>query len=278
MIKRRIIACVIIKDGIAVQSFSFSRYLPIGKPEIAVESLNLWNADEILVVDIDAAKENRCIDPNLVHRLSKKCFVPLTVGGGIRTVTDISKLLASGADKVLVNSGALENISALIEFTQYFGNQCIIGEIDCIKSSDGQFFVYNHVQKKITKKSVLSWALELQNHGAGEILINSVDRDGLKQGYELTLLKEVGKALSVPLIACGGVGHPSHIIEAWGHKEISAFAAGNIFQFSEHSVTTIKAFMEMKNIPQLRIDDELVYTNFEFDNLGRPVAPSEAPF
>ncbi len=278
MIKRRIIAAVTVKNGIVVQSFDFSRYLPVGKPEIVVEALNHWNADEILLVDIDAARNRRCIDPDLVHRISKRCFVPLTVGGGITTSAEISSLLRSGADKVLINSHALSEPSIITQAAQYYGNQCVIAGIDCKLSPHGEYYVYDHIRKAVTEKKVIDWALELQELGAGEILLNSVDRDGTKKGYDLKILRDLGKKLSVPLIACGGVGHPNHFKEAWPYSEISALAAGNFFQFSEHSVTTTKAFLEMNQISMLRLDEELKYTDFEFDELGRPVAPSEAPF
>lgn len=265
MLKKRLIATLLIKNGIIVQSIGFKHYLPIGKPEIAVDYLNQWGIDEIILLDIDAAAKGRCIDPNLVKRVSKKCFVPLTVGGGISSIEEIHTLIHSGADKVSLNTQAILNPSLISNSARFFGSQCIVVSIDAHSTSQ----TYINGGKTPTNLSPMQAAQSAQRYGAGEILLNAIHRDGLKNGYDIELIRMVLDATSLPLIALGGAKDPQCMKTLLENCDVSGIAAGNYFYYVEHSATIAKAYLSRHFPHQIRLDSYINYNDFTFDQDAR---------
>lgn len=267
MLKRRLTAVLVIREGMVVQSIGFAKYLPVGSPMIAAEALNRWGIDEIVMLDMSASAEGREPDYELVKKVSKKCFVPLTVGGGVRTVDEMRKLTHFGADKIAVNKAALEDPSIIEEGAKVFGDQCIVVSMD-VKVSGGGYEVFSESGKKATGKSPVEWAKEAERLGAGEILLNSIDRDGAKGGYDLELAGAVSGAVSIPVIACGGAGHPEHFLELAKATGVSALAAGNFFNFTEHSPIAVKSYLTKGGV-DVRLDTYAHYRDVAFDAKGR---------
>lgn len=264
MLKHRLVACLTLKEGRIVQSIGFEKYLPIGKPEITVEFLNNWGIDEIVVLDINATQERRPIDIELIRKISKKCFVPLTVGGGITTVEEMKELIRNGADKICINASAIKNPKLIQEASQVLGSQCVVVSLDAKKNNHGEYEIFTHSGKKATGINPQDFAQKAEALGAGEIFITSITRDGSKQGYDLELIKEVSCAVSIPVVACGGVGNPSHFVEAIKESTISAVAAGNYFHFTEHSPMITKAFISKCQDAKIRHDTYADYRHFSF--------------
>jgi cyclase len=259
MLKKRLTACVIIKDGRVVQSIGFKKYLPVGNLDITVEFLNQWGIDEIVILDMDATAQGRRPDCERIARISKRNFAPLAVGGGIRTIEDMRQLVHSGADKIVINAIALERPSIITEAADVFGAQCIVVSIDVRKNSDGTYEVFRDSAKTPTGKDPVVWACDVQALGAGEIFLNAVDRDGSKEGYDIQLIQKVAQAVHIPVIACGGVGSAQHVLE--GAKETAAWAlaVGNFLNFTEQSPTLIKAYLHQHGV-DVRVD---TYANFK---------------
>ncbi len=268
MLKPRLIACLPMKNNIVVQSIGFQKYLPVGDPAIAIEFLNQWGIDEIILLDIDATREKRGPNFELVKRISRKCFVPLTVGGGIRTLEDIRKLIRYGADKVSLNSAAVENPELVSRAAAVFGNQCIIVSLDVGRGSTGKQEVFIRGGTTATGVDPREMALRMEHGGAGEIFLTSMERDGTGQGYDLELIQRVSDGVNVPVIACGGVGHPQHFIDGFLLGKATACAAGNFFHFTEHSPITTKSFLLQKGI-NIRLDTNAHYNDSNFDMQGR---------
>ncbi len=266
------IGVLVVKDGVVVQSVNFKRYLPVGKPAVAVEYLNRWGIDEIVLLDVDATVHARTPYSSLIEESAEFCHVPLAFGGGISTVSDIEMIIRAGADKVAINSSFFKNPKLVSEGANVFGSQCILVSIDVRKNTQGDFEAYTHSGTKATGLSAAAAAVLAQDSGAGEILVNSIDRDGAKNGYDLELIRDVTKAVSIPVIACGGVGKPSHFHEA-APLEVSALAAANFFHFTEHSVITAKQFL--KNTVNIRLDTYAQYNDMEFDRLERVAKMSD---
>lgn len=266
MLKKRIVATLVVRNGIVVQSRGFDRYLPVGKPSIAMDYLDDWGIDEIILLDISATKERRVPDYMMVRNGSKNCHVPLTVGGGIKSTEHVFELMHSGADKVSINQEAIHQPSLLTESAKLFGNQCLVASIDALRK-DNKYYVYDYLSQKILQIKVADFARQLQDRGAGEILINSVHRDGSKAGFDLDLINEVCAAVTVPVICCGGAGNPQHFIDVLENTEASAVAAANFFHFTEHSVTITKA-LAAQRMP-IRHETHARYENNCFDRFGR---------
>jgi cyclase len=268
MLKKRIVASLVIKNGIVVQSIRFNQYLPVGTPLVAVEFLNLWGIDEIVLLDIDATVQGRKPDFELIRSVSKKCFVPLTVGGGIRTLEDMRNAIHFGADKISINAMALEEPTLIAHAAKVFGSQSIVVSIDAQITTQNTYTVYSYSRKAPTGLSAVEWARKVEKLGAGEIFLNSVDRDGSKAGYDLALVKMVSNVVSIPVIACGGVGNPQHFLEALLNSKASAAAAGNFFHFTEHSPIVAKAYLRVHDI-DIRFDSYAQYNDFAFNADGR---------
>lgn len=267
MLKTRVIGVLVVRQGIVVQSVRFEKYLPVGKPEIAVEYLNRWDIDEIILLDIDATTEQRKPDFDLIARLSKFCHVPFSVGGGIRTVEDIQQLVHSGADKVVLNAAVFEDPKIITEGAKLFGNQCIVVSMDARKMLSGQYELFIHSGKDAIGCTPAQFAKIAEEHGAGEIFLNSIDRDGSKKGYDCALIRQVISEVNIPVIVCGGVSHPQHFQEAIELNAL-AVAAANFFHFTEHSPITVKSYLDTKE-KDVRLDSYVQYKDFTFDSLGR---------
>ena len=267
-LKNRLIACLIVKNGFVVQSVGFSRYLPVGSIEVAVEFLNEWGVDEIVLLDIDAARNRSGPDPELVSKASASGLVPITFGGGIRSVDDMRIVLRSGADKIAMNSAVIEQPSIVSQGALVFGNQCMVVSIDVKLDSDNYYRLYSASTDSLTALDPFDHARRLEKLGAGEILLNSVDKDGTKSGYDLDLVTMMTEAVNIPLIVCGGVGHPKHFVEGFKSGKVSGVAAANFFHFTEHSVVTAKSYLA-RNGNDIRLDTYSKYQDTEFDYQGR---------
>lgn len=272
MLKPRLIGIVLVRAGIAVQSLAFQRYLPLGRPEIAVEYLDRWGVDEIVLLEIDAGAQERALSPALVTRCTAACRTPLTVGGGIHDAAQAAALLAAGADKICLNSAIDAHPELIAELATQFGSQCIVGSLDVRREANG-WRIWTQSGRQAGNRS-LHEALDLYcNHGVGEILLNSIDRDGQKQGFDLALIAACAPRLSIPLIAAGGAGHPHHCKAALD-AGANAVAAANMLHFTEHSVILIKRFLAMEGL-SLRQDAPAAYPQATFLNSGR-LAMAEA--
>jgi len=253
MKKKRLIPVLLLKNGFLVQSKSFSRYQNLGNPITAVKRLSEWAADELLYLDIskddtydmrrdDLGHHNRNNIIEIIKDVSKECCMPVTIGGKIRTLEDIQVRLANGADKVSINTKALEDPVFITETAREFGSQCIIVSMD-IKTIDGRYCVMSGGGKVETTHDPVEWAKRAEDRGAGEIFLNSVDRDGARNGYDIDLIKAVSGAVRIPVISCGGVGEWEHFTEALDKTQTDAVAAANIFHYMDQSVFLAKKFL-----------------------------------
>lgn len=267
MLKKRLIATLIVREGIVVQSLGFRSYLPVGRPEIAIEFLNSWGIDEIVLLDISASKDKAKKRYDFIHNISRSCYVPLTVGGGIDCIEDIRQLLYLGADKICINSHCLLRPDFIKEAAQIFGNQCIVVSMDVI-GSYGDYRVYDAARGTITEYRPLDWAREVEAQGAGEIYLTSVARDGSKSGFEIPLIQVVSAGVNIPVIASGGAGHAGHLLEVLTHTNASAASAANLFHFSEHAVITAKAILH-RNQVGIRLNTHADYSASAFDDSFR---------
>ncbi len=244
MLKKRLIPCIIVRDGFTVKSMGFKDYQIVGRPLISVEYFNRWAVDEIILLNITAHKEeSKDYWFEVIKGLSKKAFVPLTVGGGTRTVGDIREILRMGADKVSINTQAIVEPEFISESSKVFGSQCIVVSIDAKTNSEGNYEVFSHCGKKPTGFNPVEWAKKAESLGAGEIFLNSIDRDGSMKGYDLDLVKAVSQAVSIPVIACGGVGKWQDLVDGIKIAGASAVSASNIFHFTEQSTKAAKKAM-----------------------------------
>lgn len=268
MLKKRLIPCLIVKGNLLVQSFEFKRYLPIGKARIAIEYFVRWDVDEIILLDIEASKTRSKPQLDLIRDYAKACFVPFTVGGGITTESEIREVLKAGADKVSINSEAIRNPKFIHEAAEHFGSQSIVVSIDAKLNEKGEYRVFSHSQGACTDIEPTDWARHMEALGAGEILLTSVDRDGTRRGYDLPLIHSVAEALSIPVVACGGVGRVEHLVDGIVQGEASAVAAANIFQHTEHSTIVAKAYLKQSGVA-VRLSSAAKYEGVVFDPLGR---------
>lgn len=266
MLKNRVIAVIFVRDEIAVQSIKFKNFLPVGRPEIAAESFNMWGVDEIILLDISATHKNKIIDIHLVDRVASACAVPLTVGGGVKTLQDAGTLLEAGADKICINSAILDDNNCLQDAHQKYGCQCMVGAIDFVEK-DGLHLIYDYRLGRPTSQTLIDAIYDYIDRGVGELLINDVERDGSQRGFNTDLIAEVTAASSVPIIWCGGAGHPDDFVHALRAGPLSGIAAGNIFHFNEHSINIVKSRVA-RDIP-LRQDTQTNYKNVPLAANGR---------
>lgn len=274
MLKKRLVAILVIKNGMVVQSIGFKTYLPLGDPRISAEFLSRWGIDEIILLDIDAAKEKKRPDFNLITAVSKRIFVPLAVGGGINNKDDMRMAIHCGADKISINKAALTNPKIIKEAAEVFGNQCIIVSIDVKMNQGGRHEIFSDSGKTATGLDPVLFARKVEDLGAGEILVNSIDRDGSKSGYDLKLIKMISDAVKIPIIACGGIGSSNHFLEGFKMGGASACAAGNFFHFTEHSPIIVKSYLANNEL-DVRLDTHANYKDMNFGQDGRIIKRPE---
>ncbi len=237
------------KDVGLVKGVGFDSWRRVGTVMPAIKVYNTRQVDELIVLDITATFEGKTPDCEAIEEFSAECFVPLTVGGGVRSLEDIRNLLCAGADKVSINSAAYEYPALVREAAHKFGSQCIVASIDARKVADGRHECFSHCGSRPTGKEVQAWAREVEELGAGEILITSIERDGTMQGYDLDLLKKVVRAVGIPVIASGGAGNYRHLLEAVSEAGCSAVAAASIFHFTQQTPMEAKRFLSAHGIP-----------------------------
>ena len=249
MLKKRIIPCLDVKDGRVVKGINFVDLIDAGDP---VEQASIYNesgADEICFLDITASSDKRDILLDTVKKTADCCFVPLTVGGGVRSIHDIRKLLLAGADKVSINTAAIKNPDLIKESSNKFGSQCIVVAIDAKKTNDNTWEVFTHGGRQPTQLNALNFAKLAEENGAGEILLTSMDRDGTKEGYDIELTKIISSSLNIPVIASGGVGTLKHLKDGIVEGGSSAVLAASIFHFGEYSIQEAKEYLKKENVP-----------------------------
>ena len=248
MLKNRIIPCLDVKNGRVVKGINFVDLKDAGDPVEQAKIYSDGGADEICFLDITASNENRDTIYEVVEKTSKKCFVPLTVGGGIRSVDDINKLLNCGADKVSINTAAVENSKVVVDSSKKFGSQCIVVAIDAKKNGD-VWEIYTHGGRNKTGIDVVKFAKEMEKSGAGELLVTSMDRDGTQVGYDIDLMSKITSAVNIPVIASGGVGTLDHLVDGIKLGNASAVLAASIFHYGKYSVKQAKEYLDSKGIP-----------------------------
>ncbi len=257
MFKVRVIPCLDVKDGRVVKGVNFVNLRDAGDPVEAAIAYDSAGADELCFLDITASHEKRETIYDVVTRTAEACFMPLTVGGGVRTVDDIRKLLTCGADKVSINTAAVNRRGFVKEAAEKFGDQCIVVAIDAKKVSrpgeKDRWEIFTHGGRNPTGLDAIDYAGEVVALGAGEILLTSMDRDGTRLGYDLPLTRAIADAVTVPVIASGGVGSLEHMVEGIRDGHATAVLAASIFHFGEHSVREAKAFMAKAGLP-MRLD------------------------
>ena len=248
MLKSRIIPCLDVKNGRVVKGINFVDLKDAGDPVEQAKIYSDGGADEICFLDITASNENRETIYDVVERTSKKCFVPLTVGGGVRSVEDINKLLNCGADKVSINTAAVENPKVIEESSKKFGSQCIVVAIDAKKKND-KWEIFTHGGRNNSGINALEFAKKMENNGAGELLVTSMDRDGTQAGYDNELMSNITALVNIPVIASGGVGNLDHLVDGIKLGNASAVLAASIFHYGKHSVKEAKEYLDSKGIP-----------------------------
>jgi cyclase len=266
MLRKRVIGLLPMRDGIVVQSYRFARWLPVGVPEIAAEFLDRWGIDEILLVDIGASTAGRTIDPRSVERTARRCGVPLAVGGGVRSVDAARDLLKAGADKIVVNTAAIEDPSLVGRIAAAFGEQCVVVAIDAARDGYGRTTIRS--ARGTDTRAPDDWLRQVQKAGAGEILLQSVDRDGMRDSLDLELARSLARSAHVPLILASGVGHPAHVLDGLAIRGVQAVAIGNLLAHSEHSVTMLKSWLRRAGC-DVRLDTAFDYSRHEFHDHGR---------
>ena len=248
MISKRIIPCLDVKDGRVVKGVQFLNLKDAGDPVEIAKKYSSDGADEITFLDITASHENRNTMIDVVRRTASEVFVPLTVGGGVRVLEDVRNLLLAGADKVAINTAAVNNPGFVKDAAEKFGSQCIVGAIDARSDGKGGWEVYTHGGRGPTGIDAVEWAGKMENLGAGEILLTSMDKDGTKDGYDLLLTKAVSRKVKIPVIASGGAGNIEHLFEGIKKGEADAVLVASIFHYGEYTIEETKEYLIKKGI------------------------------
>lgn len=249
MYTKRIIPCMDINKGRIVKGINFLNLIDAGDPVETAKAYNAKGADELIFLDITASYEKRDITLSMVEKVASEVFIPFTVGGGIRTTDDFNALLRAGADKVSVNTAGILNPSLISKASELFGSQCVVAAIDAKKEEDGSYIVYINGGRDKTSKNAVEWAKECERLGAGEILLTSMDADGTKKGFELTLTAMVSQAVSIPVIASGGAGSINDFYDVLTVGKADAALAASLFHFHELDIIELKQELKNKGIP-----------------------------
>nr|WP_221302856.1 imidazole glycerol phosphate synthase subunit HisF [Quisquiliibacterium transsilvanicum] len=253
---KRIIPCLDVTAGRVVKGVNFVELRDAGDPVEIARRYDEQGADELTFLDITASSDQRDIILHVIEAVAEEVFIPLTVGGGVRTVDDVRRLLNAGADKISVNTAALQNPQLVADASSRYGAQCIVVAIDAKRAADGRWEVYTHGGRKTTGRDAVEWAVEVERLGAGEILLTSMDRDGTRQGFDLELTRAVSDAVGIPVIASGGVGTLQHLADGVTLGRADAVLAASIFHFGEFTVREAKAFMAAQGIA-VRLEEPL---------------------
>ncbi len=248
MLAKRIIPCLDVTAGRVVKGVNFVELRDAGDPVEIARRYDEQGADELTFLDITASSDDRDLILNMIEQVAAQVFIPLTVGGGVREVADVRRLLNAGADKVSINSAAVMRPDLVSEASAKYGSQCIVVAIDAKKTSLGHWDVFTHGGRKNTGKNVLEWAKEVVERGAGEILLTSMDRDGTKNGFDIELVRMISDGVSVPVIASGGVGTLEHLAQGILHGHADAVLAASIFHYGEFTIAQAKAYLVQQGI------------------------------
>ncbi|HEY9759820.1 MAG TPA: glycosyl amidation-associated protein WbuZ [Oculatellaceae cyanobacterium] len=247
MLKTRVIPVVLFNGAVVVKSVRFENWRNIGHPVNVARVYNAREVDELIFLDIVASRNNRRPDVEMLRDIVDECFMPLTVGGGIRQIDDIKSIVQAGADKISLNTAALDNPGLITEAANKFGSQCVVVSIDVKRDERGDYRIYKYTSKQIIENDPFAWARQLQEMGAGEILLTSVDQDGTMESYDVELIERMANAVSVPVIAAGGAGELDDFVKA-RQAGASAVAAASIFHFTQHTPLEAKAHMKLHSI------------------------------
>lgn len=248
MLAKRIIPCLDVRNGKVVKGVNFEGVKDVGDPVEFASDYNMQGADELVFYDITASHEGRGAMLDVVRRTAQKVFIPLTVGGGIKTIDDFRETLLAGADKVSVNSQAVQNPSLIKEAAEIFGSQCVVVGIDAKKVSDGKWTVYINGGRKDYGLDLIEWVKEIEQLGAGEICLNSIDTDGVRGGFDIDMLKAVCDTVKIPVIASGGCGKIEDFLEAFEKTGCSAALAASLFHFKELTITEVKKYLSENGV------------------------------
>jgi len=249
VLTKRIIPCLDVTAGRVVKGVNFVGLRDAGDPVEIARRYDLQGADELTFLDITATSDGRDLILHIIEDVASQVFIPLTVGGGVRAVADVRRLLNAGADKVSMNSSAVANPDLVSDATAYYGSQCIVVAIDAKQTVSGKWEVFTHGGRRATGMDVVEWAIEVTKRGAGEILLTSMNRDGSKDGFDLALTAAVSDAVSVPVIASGGVGNLQHLVDGITKGHADAVLAASIFHYGEYTVGQAKEYMAAQGIP-----------------------------
>ncbi|MEI8293962.1 MAG: imidazole glycerol phosphate synthase subunit HisF [bacterium] len=249
MLAKRVIPCLDVTDGRVVKGTKFLDLRDAGDPVECAKMYDRQGADELVFLDITASSDGRATMVSVVERTAEQCFMPLTVGGGIRTVEDFRTMLRAGADKVSVNTSALQRPELISEAAESFGSQCVVVAVDAKREGPGKWGVYTHGGRKATGRDAIEWIIEAARRGAGEILLTSMDADGTCGGYDLDLTRVVSESVGIPVIASGGAGELQHLADVLRDGLADAVLAASIFHFGKHTVAEAKAHLASQGLP-----------------------------
>ena len=256
MLAKRVIPCLDVTDGRVVKGTKFLNLRDAGDPVECAKMYDRQGADELVFLDITASSDGRATMVSVVERTAEQCFMPLTVGGGIRAVEDFRTMLRAGADKVSVNTSALQRPELISEAAEAFGSQCVVVAVDAKRDGPGKWRVYTHGGRKPTERDAIEWIVEAAKRGAGEILLTSMDADGTCGGYDLQLTRAVSEAVGIPVIASGGAGELQHLADVLREGFADAVLAASIFHFGKHTVAEAKEHLASQGLPvRKRFDD-----------------------
>lgn len=259
MLAKRIIPCLDVHDGQVTRGFQFGKaeageLKNVGDPVELAKRYNEQGADEMVFFDITASAHDRSTMVDVIERVASTCFMPLTVGGGVRAIEDMSRLLRAGADKISINSSAIATPDLITEGAERYGSQCIVVSIDAKRQPGDQWRVFSHGGRKDTGKDAIEWAIEVVERGAGEIVLNSIDGDGAKTGYDIEITRRISDAVPVPVVASGGAGTLEHLAEALLDAKADAALAASIFHYGEYTIEQAKAYLQTRGIPVRRLE------------------------
>ncbi len=259
MLSKRVIPCLDVTDGRVVKGTKFVNLRDAGDPVECAKAYDAQGADELVFLDITASSDGRATMVDVVRRTAEQCFMPLTVGGGIRTIEDVRTMLLAGADKVSMNTSAIQTPALIAEAAGQFGSQCVVVAIDAKRNPEGGWTVFTHGGRRPTGLDAVAWASEVAERGAGEILLTSMDADGTRDGYDIALTAAVSRAVGVPVIASGGAGTLAHMVDVLSEGLADAVLAASIFHFGEFTIAGAKAYLAQAGLP-VRITKPLQVT------------------